>query len=449
MEAQSSRSKYGSPPPYDRHGPMDEHRRVVAIVGDPGPGSRYSPPRYADAPHRSRDSYRPHSREHEHSSREYSRSRDYERGYEPREKIRDEHFESRRSGGDDLRHELESRRREEPKYLTHERSRSYERSREYRGEDRPGSDLRMRITEKRADRHDDREHRSLEDRDHRPMMQPSPPGSDRRRVAPPDGYISSRVDMERGKPRDNGARPIHHHPVPGPSVRREEPPERFHQKPPPDFSVPPRPDNRFHYKAWDANPEYVPKGRAYFEHDNREDGGMMRGVPRGRGIIRGIPRGRGVMRGRPFRGMGPTRAGFMPPRGMTRRGGYIPPELSANGGLWLQGSPLGRVHPTGNMICLASEREHRGLEAGILTKMSSPSVKHLMWTLQHHHVASAIIEKGQPSQHIEVPSGSYSDRKPDIHNINIAELGGPCTDVDPGSLGSSCSPDWYLVNPTT
>nr|CAD7427304.1 unnamed protein product [Timema monikensis] len=265
MEAQSSRSKYGSPPPYDRHGPMDEHRRVVAIVGDPGSGSRYSPPRYADAPHRSRDSYRPHSREHELSSREYSRSRDYERGYEPREKIRDEHFESRRSGGDDLRHELESRRREEPKYLSHERSRSYERSREYRGEDRPGSDLRMRITEKRADRHDDREHRSLEDRDHRPMMQPSPPGSDRRRVAPPDGYISSRVDMERGKPRDNGARPIHHHPVPGPSVRREEPPERFHQKPPPDFSVPPRPDNRFHYKAWDANPEYVPKGRAYFE----------------------------------------------------------------------------------------------------------------------------------------------------------------------------------------
>nr|CAD7259183.1 unnamed protein product [Timema shepardi] len=331
MEAQSSRSKYGSPPPYDRHGPMDEHRRVVAIVGDPGSGSRYSPPRYADAPHRTRDSYRPHSREHEHSSREYSRSRDYERGYEPREKIRDEHFESRRSGGDDLRHELESRRREEPKYLSHERSRSYERSREYRGEDRPGSDLRMRITEKRADRHDDREHRSLEDRDHRPMMQPSPPGSDRRRVAPPDGYISSRVDMERGKPRDNGARPIHHHPVPGPSVRREEPPERFHQKPPPDFSVPPRPDNRFHYKAWDANPEYVPKGRAYFEHDNREDGGMMRGVPRGRGIIRGIPRGRGVMRGRPFRGMGPTRAGFMPPRGMTRRGGYIPRKFNCDG----------------------------------------------------------------------------------------------------------------------
>nr|CAD7454424.1 unnamed protein product [Timema tahoe] len=49
-------------------------------------------------------------------------------------------------------------------------------------------------------------------------------------------------------------------------------------------------------------------------------------------------------------------------------------------------------------------------------------VKHLMWTLQHHHVASATIEKGYPSQHIVVPSGSYSDRKPDIHNINIAEV---------------------------
>nr|CAD7448601.1 unnamed protein product [Timema bartmani] len=34
----------------------------------------------------------------------------------------------------------------------------------------------------------------------------------------------------------------------------------------------------------------------------------------------------------------------------------------------------------------------------------------------------AIIEKGHPSQHIVVPSGSYSDRKPDIHDINIAEV---------------------------
>lgn len=51
------------------------------------------------------------------------------------------------------------------------------------------SDLRMRINEKRADRHD-REpgfHRMMDrpdferDRDRRRMMQPSPPGSERRR----------------------------------------------------------------------------------------------------------------------------------------------------------------------------------------------------------------------------------------------------------------------------
>lgn len=61
---------------------------------------------------------------------------------------------------------------------------------------RGSSDLRMRINEKRTDRHDDRDSghsRAMEhlpepmgrererERSHRGIMQPSPPGSDRRR----------------------------------------------------------------------------------------------------------------------------------------------------------------------------------------------------------------------------------------------------------------------------
>ncbi len=56
-------------------------------------------------------------------------------------------------------------------------------------------------------------------------------------------------------------------------------------------------------KPWDIDPEFVPKGRNYFEHDNREndeeeDDGFGRGGwgGRGRGGWRG--RGRGGWRGR-------------------------------------------------------------------------------------------------------------------------------------------------------
>ncbi|XP_063243987.1 serine/arginine repetitive matrix protein 1-like isoform X2 [Bacillus rossius redtenbacheri] len=296
VQARSDRRKYS--PSYERRPSVEEHHRVVAIVGRSGSGHRYAspppPPRYAES-HRSRETYRPRSREREHSSREYVH--EYDRGYE-REKVRDDSHYDRR--GDDVRHEVEVRHhREELKYSSRrERSRSYERPRDY-GDDRLGSDLRMRINEKK-ERHDDRDghHRMLEERDHRDrhhsMVQPSPPGSDRykrddSRVMPPERYY-------------------HKQPMP----------------PPPEFaSSTPRPDK--FYKSWESSsPEYVPKGKFYYEHDNREDG-YMRGAPRGRGMMnRGMPRGRGTMRGRPFRGMGPTRGGFIPNRGMTRRGGFAP-----------------------------------------------------------------------------------------------------------------------------
>ncbi len=51
-------------------------------------------------------------------------------------------------------------------------------------------------------------------------------------------------------------------------------------------------------KPWDINPEYVPKGRNYFEHDDREGGDGEEEEPRGyygggRGGFRGGWRGRG------------------------------------------------------------------------------------------------------------------------------------------------------------
>jgi hypothetical protein len=48
----------------------------------------------------------------------------------------------------------------------------------------------------------------------------------------------------------------------GPINRRDDVPDRFPQELA-DFSN--QRSDRFHYKAWDLNPEHVPKGRAYFE----------------------------------------------------------------------------------------------------------------------------------------------------------------------------------------
>ncbi|XP_069682832.1 zinc finger CCCH domain-containing protein 13-like isoform X3 [Periplaneta americana] len=314
-------------------GPVDEHRRVVAIVGETPPlqaqgSSRFeSPTRYSDAP-RSRDGYYPSERD---PPRDYSRSsRDYDRGHGPpgfdhRERSREDRFDRR---SEDLRHELEQRRRDDNRYSSQGDSRRYDRNMDYRGDsDRGSSDLRMRINEKRTDRHDDRDtghHRMMVDhrsdpmeRDrererHRGMMQPSPPGSERRR-GPSDGFGRTMGD---GKMRgDSGGRMVHH---PGPS-RRDDMPDRFHHESS-EFSS--QRSERFHYKSWDSNPEHVPKGRSYFEqHDNRDDE-FMRG--RGRGMMgqRGTGmRGRGTMRGRPFRG-GPPR--MFIGRSGSRRGGYPP-----------------------------------------------------------------------------------------------------------------------------
>ncbi|KAK7873935.1 hypothetical protein R5R35_012947 [Gryllus longicercus] len=326
----NQRSKYDPGPSSHR---LEEHQRIVAVISNPPHTQTSGGPRY-ESPGRHSSSHAPTTyyggdREHRGSSRDYVRSRDYERshgpgsGFEPRDKSRDDHFERR----EDLRHDLESRRRDEPRYISHgEGMRSYDKGRDYRESER-GSDLRMRIHDKRSDRHEDHEmgrHHSMErhelererdrdrerERERRPMMQPSPPG-DRRRGPMEyrhmgDGDRKMRGDMHMG--------PGSH----GPGGRRYEGSDRFHQEP--EFG--PRPD-RFHgSKPWDMNPEYVPKGRAYFEHDNRDE---MRMPTRGRGNMgmRGQFRGRGMMRGRIFRGVGQSR-GYMGGRGTGRRGGYLP-----------------------------------------------------------------------------------------------------------------------------
>jgi hypothetical protein len=189
--------------------------------------------------------------------------------------------------------------------------------------------LRMRINEKRTDRHDDRDSghsRVMEhlpepmgrererERSHRGIMQPSPPGSDRRR-GPGEGFGRSIRD---GKMRGDGGGGRVAHPE-GPINRHGDAPDRFRQEPT-EFSN--QQSDRFHYKSWDSNPEHVPKGRAYFEHDNRDDE-FVRGRVRGMmGQRSAGMRGRSSMRGWPFRGGAPARI-FMGRSG-GRRGGYPP-----------------------------------------------------------------------------------------------------------------------------
>lgn len=318
--------------------PVDDHRRIVAIrdVDPPrmsGSHTRYEPPspppppRYSEG--RSRDAYYvPEHRETTAplpSHRDYGRShRDYERpstsGYE-RDR-RDDRYERR---GDDLRHELDLRRRDD-RYPSHgEVVRTYERGRDYRGDSSSRDHDRGEPSHSRhhrrgsRDRSDERIDRidrmeRMERMERRPMMpQPSPPGSsERRRGAMIEDYDRGRRgEMRRSPsplpPPPHGGRREHHLP----------PQEHFHAEHPP-------PPERFHpMKPWEIDPEYVPKGRSYFEHDNRDE--MMRAPHRGRGMpnMRGGPmRGRGMMRGRPFV-RGPMR-GFMGGRATGRRGSYVP-----------------------------------------------------------------------------------------------------------------------------
>ncbi|KAJ9595778.1 hypothetical protein L9F63_013022 [Diploptera punctata] len=313
-------------------GAVEEHR-VVAILNEAPPiesqgslrraderdngdypratSSRFeSPGRYSDPRprSRSRDGYYPPLSERDappRSSRDYERGHGPGPGFQPRERSREDAFDRH---SDDLRHELDLRRRDENRYPSQE-SRRYD----YRPAEsgRSPSDLRMRINEKRTDHHDDRDHRTMEphyperDRPHRGMMQPSPPGSDRRR-GPGEEFGHP---MDGGRMHGSGVGRMHHS-----SGNRQGPPDRFHYEPP---------SERFHYKSWDSNPEHVPKGRAYFEqHDNRGDEGFVpRG--RGRGMLRGnMMRGRGMVRGRPFRGAGAPVRFFMGRSGSRR--GYSP-----------------------------------------------------------------------------------------------------------------------------
>nr|CAD7448190.1 unnamed protein product [Timema bartmani] len=80
-----------------------------------------------------------------------------------------------------------------------------------------------------------------------------------------------------------------------------------------------------------------------------------------------------------------------------------------------------------DLQCLPKEQVE-AQEATILTHKTTPQEIPLITNRQASYVGtstsscSATTEKGHPSQHIVVLSGSYSDRKPGIHNINIAEV---------------------------
>ncbi|KAJ9595777.1 hypothetical protein L9F63_013021 [Diploptera punctata] len=256
-------------------GPVEEHRRVVAILDEAPPiepqgslrrvderdngdypratSSRFeSPGRYSDPRprSRSRDGYYPPLSEREPlplPSRGYERSHGPGPGFEPRESIREETFDRHSSAP---HHEVDLRRRDENRYPSQE-SRRYDYIPPESG--RNQSDLRMRINEKRIDHRDDRDHRMMEpqypERDwpHRGMMQPSPPGDHRRGPVEEFGR-----PVEAGRMYGSGEGRMMHHS----SDNRQGPPDRFHHEVPAD---------RFHHKSWNSNPEHVPKGRGYFQ----------------------------------------------------------------------------------------------------------------------------------------------------------------------------------------
>jgi len=185
------------------------------------------------------------------------------------------------------------------------------------------------------------------ERSHRGIMQPSPPGSDRRR-GPGEGFGRSIRD---GKMRGDGGGGRVAHPE-GPVNRHDDVPDRFRQEPT-EFSN--QQSDRFHYKSWDSNPEHVPKGRAYFEHDNRDDE-FVRGRVRGMmGQRSAGMRGRSSMRGWPFRGGAPARI-FMGRSG-GRRGGYPPRKsrLDRN----VDHGPRERQYDEHNDFKLLDERHHQ------------------------------------------------------------------------------------------
>lgn len=227
------------------------------------------------------------------------RSRDYEQAGPSHahtgKSSQSRHKEGTSRHGEDLRYELEYRRRDDT---------SYERgNREFRGDsDGASSDLRIRINEKRTT--DSRgSHYHVDDE-----------GGIHTKVASERGYSMEHHHMEGPhEPRRRGMERGGGHRMGGGHSQHE---DMEHE----EF----QPRGGFHNKAstssapsWDGNPEYVPKGRAYYEHDNRDEEWVrMGGGPRGgRGAghyagatgnrgryFRGgfVPRGRGRGRGRAF-----------------------------------------------------------------------------------------------------------------------------------------------------
>ncbi|XP_046397870.1 uncharacterized protein LOC124164545 isoform X4 [Ischnura elegans] len=249
------------------------------------------------------------------SSYSGGRSRDYEQAGTsrtlPSMSSQSRHKEGRH--GEDLRYELEFRRRDES---------SYERgNRELRTDsDGASSDLRLRINEKHTS-----EHRNLSHY-HRGEGTPIIHS----KIVSQRGYVEHQHAeghqeyRQRGFERGDGHSAV----VPSQHAMESEDYQSrsgFRNKSS-SSSIP----------SWDGNPEYVPKGRAYYEHDNRDEewvrmgasggprrsrGGRFAGGIGGRGrAFRGgyHPRGRGRGRGNP-RGYfgGPGR----PNRGYVRGGG--------------------------------------------------------------------------------------------------------------------------------
>ncbi|KAG8227125.1 hypothetical protein J437_LFUL001669 [Ladona fulva] len=196
------------------------------------------------------------------------------------------HKEGRRN--EDLRYELENRRRDDA---------SYERgNQDFRGDsDEASSDLRMRINEKRTTEHPRMTH--YPDDVDEPVGVHSK--SERRYAA---GHHPMEVMHE---PRRRGMESSGHRS--GAHLQHEiDEPEEYN----PRSSIQTKSSSST-VASWDGNPEYVPKGRAYYEHDNRDEwvrvssslrgarGYYVRGNSRGRYFRGGyVPRGRGRGRAR-------------------------------------------------------------------------------------------------------------------------------------------------------
>ncbi|XP_071451057.1 serine/arginine repetitive matrix protein 1-like isoform X4 [Hetaerina americana] len=278
------------------------------------------------------------------------RSRDYEQAGPsrpiPSTSSQSHHKEGRR--GDDLRIELEYRRRDDGTY-----KRGNQESRT--DSDGQSSDLRMRIKEKRTSNH-----RALS---HYHVGEDVP-------------IIHSKVSSER-------AYAVSHRLGDGPPEQRHREPNEHggghHSVIPPeqemiteDFQS----RSSFHNKSssssipsWDGNPEYVPKGRAYYEHDNRDEEWLRLGRGGGPRVGRSgrfsgsIGRGRGRMFRRGYNARG---------RGRGRGRGFFAGGTGPNQG-YIRGGRIRRAVDTGAPEMGGSSNNSRG-------KATSPSLwKHDMF----------------------------------------------------------------------